>query len=282
MVTSFEQIREQQQQSWNKFSSGWKKWDNFNMHFLEPMGKAIIYGLNLKDDNHILDIATGTGEPGITMASLVPNGKVTATDLAKDMLDIAAGNAMEKGLSNYETLIADACELPFKEETFNAVSCRMGFMFFPDMQLGANEMYRVLKPGARIATSVWAGPDLNNWVTTMMSVIQKHIELPAPVQGSPGMFRCAAPGLIAGIFKEAGFKKIQEVVVTGNVDYQSFDQYWEMMMDVGAPIVAALSGADEATKAIIKREVAELFKSRNEESEAVLQYASIIISAEKH
>ncbi|WP_158799970.1 class I SAM-dependent methyltransferase [Pedobacter sp. L105] len=281
METRFEQIREQQKQSWNSFSSGWKKWDDFNMHFLLPMGETIISSLNLKDNDHVLDIAAGTGEPGITMAGLVTKGEVTGLDLAEDMLVIAAENAAGKGLKNYTTLVGDACELPFDKEIFDAVSCRMGFMFFSDMQQAAGEMHRVLKSGGRIAISVWADPGLNNWVTTMMSIIQKYVDLPAPVPGAPGMFRCAAPGLMMTIFKETGFIRITEKEIKGNVNYQSFDRYWEMMMDVGAPIVAALSGADEATIAIIKKEISVLFSSRNKENEALLQYAATIISAEK-
>lgn len=49
-------------------------------------------------------------------------------------------------------------------------------------------------------------------------------------------------------------------MITGQVDNQSFDRYWEMMLEVGAPIVAALAGADEATEAAIKAETAELFR----------------------
>lgn len=281
MATALEQIREQQKQSWNRFSSGWKKWDAFNMEFLQPMGKAIIELLYLKDNDYILDIATGTGEPGITIASMVPNGKVTGTDLAKDMLVIAEENASTRGIRNYEALIADACELPFEEETFNALSCRMGFMFFPDMLLAASEMYRVLKPGGRIATSVWAVPGLNTWVTTMMSVIQKHVELPSPVAGAPGMFRCATPGLIASIFSQSGFKNITEQEIKGEVDYQGFDPYWEMMMDVSAPIVAVMASADDDVKANIKAEVLTLFNSLNKEGGAKLQYGAIVISGEK-
>jgi hypothetical protein len=47
METQLEQVREQQKQSWNKFSPGWKKWDAFNMAFLLPMGKAIIESLQI-------------------------------------------------------------------------------------------------------------------------------------------------------------------------------------------------------------------------------------------
>lgn len=281
METQAEQIQEQQRLSWNKFSPGWKKWDEFTMSFLKPMGDVIIKDLQLKDHDQVLDVATGTGEPGLTIAGLIPNGKVTGIDLAEDMLAIAAENAKSKGISNYETLSADVCELPFDDATFNAISCRMGFMFFPDMLLAASQMYRVLKPGGRLSTSVWDGPQHNDWVTTIMSVIQKHIVSPPPEPGAPGMFRCGEPDLIPSLLKEVGFKDIVTQQISGKVDYLSFDQYWEIMLDIGAPIVAALSGADESTKEKIRAEVSELFRSRNKDGEAVLEYSASVISALK-
>ena len=154
-----EQIREQQKQSWNKFSPGWKKWDTLLMSFLKPMGDAIIEKLGIGEEDHVLDIAAGTGEPGLTIAAIAKKGTVIGTDLSEEMLKIAESNAAGRGLKNYSTKVADAGELPFSDDSFTAISCRMGFMFFPDMELALGEMYRVLKPGGRIAASVWAAPD---------------------------------------------------------------------------------------------------------------------------
>ena len=56
-------IREQQRESWDKFSPGWKKWDNLFMEFLKPMGDEIIRLLNPKYNDVVLDVASGTGEP---------------------------------------------------------------------------------------------------------------------------------------------------------------------------------------------------------------------------
>src|SRR5437879_5651257 len=205
MEAQLEQIREQQKEAWNRFSPGWKKWDDMGMKFLQPMGDAIIEKLKIKPDDNVLDIAAGTGEPGLTIAGMAKIGKVTGTDLSDEMLVIAEENAAARGLKNYSTKVADVCELPFEDATFDAISCRMGFMFFPDMQLAANEMYRVLKPGGRIATSVWAAPDQNIWVAGIMGIINKHVEVPPPLPGAPGMFRCAKPGTISDIFARSGF-----------------------------------------------------------------------------
>jgi ubiquinone/menaquinone biosynthesis C-methylase UbiE len=281
MENQFEQIRDQQKQSWNKFSPGWKKWDDFNMRFLKPMGDAIIDRLKIKDGDHVLDIAAGTGEPGLTIAALTPSGSVTGTDLADGMLAIANANAEAKAVRNYKTQVADVSELPFTTETFDVVSCRMGFMFFPDIQLAANEIYRVLKPGGRFATSVWSSPEQNNWVTTIMSVIKKHVVLPPPPPGAPGMFRCAGSDFVSGLLKQAGFKNITVSEITGKVDYESFDRYWQIMLDVGAPIVAAMSQADAVTKNVIREEVSALFQSLNANGEGLLNYGALVISAQK-
>ena len=200
-----EEIREQQKQSWNKFSGGWKKWNETNMNFLQPVGKAIIAAINPGGTDKVLDIAAGTGEPGLTIAGMLQGGKVTITDLSPDMLVIAKEDADKRGIKNIETIACDVCELPFADNSFDAVTCRFGFMFFPDMALAASEILRVLKPGGLFATSVWNTPDKNFWVTAIMSTINKNIELPPPVPGAPGMFRCATPGLMKSIFETSWF-----------------------------------------------------------------------------
>lgn len=96
MQTQLTAIREQQKESWNKFSPGWKKHDDFMMDFLKPMGDLIITELSIQPEDQVLDIAAGTGEPGLTIAMLASKGKVTATDLADQMLEIAKQNAADK------------------------------------------------------------------------------------------------------------------------------------------------------------------------------------------
>ena len=63
MEAQLEQIREQQKDTWNRFSGGWRKWDDFTMTWLRPMGEEIIRALELRDGDMVLDVAAGTGEP---------------------------------------------------------------------------------------------------------------------------------------------------------------------------------------------------------------------------
>lgn len=276
-----EEIREQQKQSWNKFSAGWKKWDDLTMDFLNPMGQEIIKAVKPDGNEVILDIAAGTGEPGLTIATMLDGGKVVITDLAEDMLAIARENAASRNISNIETKACDVCDLPFEDNSFDAISCRFGFMFFPDMQLAANEMLRVLKPGGKIATSVWNIPEKNFWVTATMGTIMKNMELPPPPSGAPGMFRCCKPGLMKEIFEKAGFKNITEKEVPSKLRSGTVDRYWEMITEVGAPIVAALSKADDAIRQKIKKEVFELVSQKYPGNDVAIDASAIVIAAKK-
>lgn len=281
MEPQLTQIREQQKETWNKFSPGWKKWDDFTMNFLKPMGDAIIEELNIKEDDVVLDVACGTGEPGLTIAGMAKNGKVIGTDVADQMLAIAKENADAKQIKNYETQTCDVCELPFDNSTFDKISCRMGFMFFPDMQMASDEMYRVLKSGGKMATSVWAGPENNVWITTIMGIINKNMQLPSPPPGTPGMFRCAAPGFIRSVMERSGFKNVNEKLISGKVAYDNFDHFWQMMNEVAAPVVGALSKADDDMKHKIKSEVQQVSEQHKTDKGIELDYGSWVVSGEK-
>lgn len=281
MEKQLEQIREQQKETWNKFSPGWRKWDSLTMEFLKPMGDEIIRLLKPKDDDLVLDVAAGTGEPGLTIATMLKSGKVIVTDLSEGMLEVARENAESRNIKNFETRVCDVCELPFADNTFDAVSCRFGFMFFPDMLLAAKEIARVLKPGGRIATSVWNVPEKNFWVTAMMSTINKNMQLPPPPPGAPGMFRCAQSGLIADLFRQAGLRNITETEINGKLNCGTTDVYWNLMTEVAAPVVAALSNADDAMKAKIKSEVYESINQKYPDGVIAIDSNALIIYGEK-
>ena len=281
MEQQLEQIRNQQKESWNKFSAGWKKWDGLVMDFLKPMGDEIIRLIDPQKNDIILDVAAGTGEPGLTIASMLNGGTVIITDLAEDMLTIAQENATQRGINNIETRACDVCELPFADNTFDAISCRFGFMFFPDMLLAAKEMVRVLKPGGKIATSVWNIPEKNFWVTAIMGTINKNMELPAPPPGAPGMFRCAKDGLISNLFLQAGLKNISQTEVSGKLNCKTADAYWGMQTEVGAPIVAALSKAEDEMKEKIKKEVYEKLNQKYPDGNIIIDSGALVIYGEK-
>ena len=100
MDSHLEKIREVQKEAWNKSSAGWKKWDEMMMTLLKPVTAEIIHMLRLRDDDMVMDVATGTGEPGLTIASMLKQGKVTGTDLAESMLAVAEESGTSTEMMN--------------------------------------------------------------------------------------------------------------------------------------------------------------------------------------
>src|SRR5215470_14515345 len=119
MEDQLKKIREVQKDAWDKSSVGWKKWDSMVMAFFQPMSDEMIQMMNIADHDNILDVATGTGEPGLTIASMLKTGKVTGTDLSEKMLEVANENAVNRGIANFETICCDVSLLPFENDTFN-------------------------------------------------------------------------------------------------------------------------------------------------------------------
>jgi SAM-dependent methyltransferase len=154
-------------------------------------------------------------------------------------------------------------------------------MFFPDMLLAAKEMVRVLKPGGRIVTSVWDAPDKNFWVTAIGGTINRNMQLPAPPPEAPGMFRCAKPGLIEGLFHQAGMKNTAVHEVNGKLKCGTAEVYWTMMTEIAAPFVAALSKADEAMREKIKSEVLEMVNQKYPDGTVTIDGNSLVIYGEK-
>src|SRR6188472_1966580 len=101
-MPSGDEIRDAQRAAWAGLSAGWEKWDAVIMDQLGPVSAAMIERLDVADDQRHLDIASGTGEPGLSIAKRAPKGRVVLTDLVAEMLDVAERRATVQGVTNVE------------------------------------------------------------------------------------------------------------------------------------------------------------------------------------
>ena len=243
-----DEIRDAQRAAWARLSAGWEKWDSVIMAQLAPVGTAMIERLGIADDQQHLDIAAGTGEPGLTVARLAPRGHVVLTDLAAEMLGVAARRAAAQGITNVETRVCSADDLPFADAAFDSVSVRFGYMFFPDLARATAEFARVLKPGGRLCASVWVKPEENPWTAIVMQAIAAEAVLAPPGPDGPGMFRCATPGYVSALYRAAGLREVAEWDVGVELVTRSPAQYWEMISEHVSLAVAALAQVGEPAR----------------------------------
>jgi ubiquinone/menaquinone biosynthesis C-methylase UbiE len=109
----------------------------------------------------VLETAAGTGIVTRALARVLPPAvKIVATDLNQPMLDFAAAQGEAERVTWRQ---ADALDLPFADETFDAVVCQFGVMFFPDKGAAYRQARRVLKPGGRFVFNVWDRIEANEF-----------------------------------------------------------------------------------------------------------------------
>jgi SAM-dependent methyltransferase len=254
-MPSGDEIRDAQRTTWAGLSAGWEKWDAVIMEQLRPVSTAMIERLGIAEDQQHLDVAAGTGEPGLTVARLAPKGRVVLTDLSAEMLDVATRRAAAQGVTNVETAVCSADDLPYDDGSFDSVSVRFGYMFFPDLAAVTSELVRVLKPGGRVCASVWVKPDENPWTSIAMQAIAAEAVLPPPDPDGPGMFRCATPGQVGALYESAGLHDVDEWDVGVDLVTKSAQEYWEVMSEHVSLAVAALREVDEAARQRIAQAV---------------------------
>lgn len=247
-----------------------EKWKAKSAAMGRDATEALVEYAHPRTGMRVLDLASGTGEPAISLASRVaPDGHVTALDLSPELLEIAARRASDRGLTNFSTKQADAQQLPFPDQDFDLVTSRFGVMFFQDSVRALREVYRVLKPGARACLLAWGPFDQPYW-SSMMGVVVKHVGGPLLAPGGPNPFRFSKPGSLSEVLRQAGFANIHEETKTLPWTWPgSVEEVWEQAQAVSAPFLPMLQRItaekrdeinDEVLKAIQRYAEGEVIK----------------------
>jgi ubiquinone/menaquinone biosynthesis C-methylase UbiE len=210
-----ERQKDAMRQQWTANAVGWRALQAQHAITSRAATDLIVEAAQVRPGMHVLDVASGSGEPCLTLAERVGlDGQVTATDLVSDMLAAAEEQARERGLANIRFQQADAEALPFADASFDAVTCRFGVMFFPNVGRALREIRRVLKPGAHAAFIAQGPLDRNPYFAATSGVIARHVQTPPPEPGAPHAQRFAETGTLAAALREAGFQQVYEDYAT--------------------------------------------------------------------
>jgi SAM-dependent methyltransferase len=126
--------------------------------FWDRYGTRTIERLGLRRGVRVLDVCSGSGASAIPAAEAVgPTGRVTAIDVAEDLLARLRAKAQARGLGHLEARSGDMLDLPLGDQVFDAVVCVFGIFFAADMEHGVRELWRRVAPGGQLAITTW-GP----------------------------------------------------------------------------------------------------------------------------
>lgn len=128
--------------------------------------------------SNVLEIAAGTGIVTRHLRSLLPKTtQLTAIDISDSMMDVARQKFdADEGVVFQN---ADATALPYGDESFDAVVCQFGIMFF-DREKGFREVYRTLKPGGRYLFRVWDSERYNPFASLSFEVLKQYFPANPP------------------------------------------------------------------------------------------------------
>ncbi len=213
------------QPDWDKIAEKFDLW----LPHLAPVGEVLLEKLDARPGNRILDVASGTGEPALTLAQRMGNHvSITGTDAAPGMVRVAQHKAQRLRLTHlqFETLKAE--KMHFADDAFDRVLCRFGVMLFEDPQQGLNEIHRVLKPGGRFALAVWSTPETMPTMYWSYEVfknkVPESVHPPLPKVTSLGV-----PGLLDEMLHAAGFRDVTVERHTLHYQFASFNEFWNLV-----------------------------------------------------
>ena len=213
------------QPDWNKIAEKFDMW----LPQIQSTTDDLLVELDAQAGDYILDVASGTGEPALTLARRMGNKiKILGIDAAAGMAKVAQSKVEKEGLKNisFETMPAE--NMSFADETFERVLCRFGVMLFEDSLQGLKEIYRVLKKNGRFSLAVWSTPETMLTMYWTYEVFKNRV----PEDYYPPLSKVTSlgpPGVMEDFLVEAGFNDFDIERKTIHYQFDSFDAYWDLV-----------------------------------------------------
>lgn len=120
--------------------------------------KKVVKLVSENNPKQILDIATGTGDLAMMMAELNPD-RIIGLDISAGMLEVGKEKINKANLSDkIEMVVGDSENIPFEDNTFDAITVSFGVRNFENLDKGLQEIHRVLKPGGKFVVLETSNP----------------------------------------------------------------------------------------------------------------------------
>jgi ubiquinone/menaquinone biosynthesis C-methylase UbiE len=250
------QLDREQKESWRRAAGGWGRRQAELRAQSEPVATWLVEAINPQPGETVLELAAGPGETGFMIAArLGATGKLVSSDQSEEMVAIGKARASELGLENVAFKVLDAQQLPLDSESVDAVLCRWGYMLMADRDAALRESRRVLRTGGRVALSVWDRPDRNPWLAAPVMQLVSRGAFARPQPDEPSPFSMANQEELVRQLERAGFSDIHVEALQYSNRYEGFDHYWDLTLDLAAPVADAVAKLDDDAAADVREQV---------------------------
>jgi ubiquinone/menaquinone biosynthesis C-methylase UbiE len=269
---------------WRESAFYWQKHADTIRTMFGPITQALIEDADIVEGDVVLDVAGGAGEPSLTIAKTVgPTGSVICTDVTAEMVAAAQSEAQRHGVTNIAFRQCAAHSLPFESNSFDAVVCRLGVMFFPDPLAGLREMLRVTKPEGVLSLAVWDKGELNPFSYLITDVLARHFGAATPADpNAPGAFRFAEHGSLARILAEAGAVDVSERVLKFQIAAPiSSEHFWELRSETSGTLREKLATLSPVQADLVAQEAQEAVRQYFSNDQMSIPAQIIIVTGRK-
>ena len=255
VTTTPDPLRAQLHEMWSGVAGAWAA----HLAYIDARGQHITDRMlelsRPRPGERVLELACGTGGPGLDAAPLVaPGGEVVISDFAAEMAAIAANRIAELGLLNASARVLDLEHIDEPDDSYDVVLCREGLMLVPDPELAAREIRRILRPGGRVVLSVWGPRERNPWLGVVFDTVTEQLGVPTPPPGIPHPFSLADAGELHDVLAAAGLARVQVGELSTPYRAASVDEWWERTAALAGPLARKLAALpDEAARALRQR-----------------------------
>jgi ubiquinone/menaquinone biosynthesis C-methylase UbiE len=268
---------------WSGAAPFWEKHREIIRLMFAPVTQALVDDGLIGSGHAVLDIATGPGEPALSVAALVgPKGKVFGIDPVPEMVAAARRATDHLGFRNAQFDVAFADQLPFPADSFDAVISRFGVMFFPSPVDAVREMLRVLKPGRKLALAVWHFAERNPFFYTVQRVVERYVDSPPPPPDAPDAFRFASPGMLRDLLGEVGAMAPSERLLQFTIHAPiSVEDFWTLRYEMSEKLREKVAMLSREQLTEVKHQSLEAFRGYSTDRGMSFPAQVLIVSGTK-
>jgi SAM-dependent methyltransferase len=253
-----EAARQQSRATWNAVAPGWYAQREELWKFSRPVSEWMIRRLDPQPGDTVLELAAGLGDTGFMAARLVgESGRVIITDFAPEMVAGGRRRAEEIGVKNAEFRVLDAGRMDLETDSVDGVLCRWAYMLTTDPAAAFAETRRVLRPGGKLAFSVWASRERNPALSLVGRVLELQGHIPPPEPEAPGAFVMADPGRTRELVVRAGFAEPEIEEVSFRFSFVDQEAFWRYLTETSASASPVLRSLPTTAQEAIREQVHE-------------------------
>lgn len=210
---------------------------------IHPVALALLEHLPVAQGATVLDVACGSGEPGLMLARRTPGVRLLGIDSAAPMIAVAQSKADREALPNVRFEVMSFERLTLANASVDAVISRFGLLMFGDVPASARELVRVLRPRGPFSLAVWDDLAKNTLMNALLEVLGGYLpkEHRAPMDA---LSQWAREGVRTRLLKEAGIETVDSAPFSWTYAFMDFEEVWGLVCLMGTFTGQATLAAD--------------------------------------